>query len=302
MMDRLPEYLRQSLCRQYGDETAEQIAQGMAEKRRTSLRVNTLKSDAGTVAEQLTAAGIAFEKAPFSEDAFLLTEAREKDIWALPMYEKGEVYLQSLSSMLPPLALAPQPGTDILDMAAAPGGKTTQMAALTGNKANITACEINQIRADKMRYNLEKQGCGRVNVMVRDASKMEDFFRFDQILLDAPCSGSGTILLDNPQTYKAFSEKLVRNSAKIQLSLLKKALTILKPGQTMVYSTCSILKMENEDIVNNALRGAKAKVEPIDMPGIAELPLLPCAIPGALLVRPNEKYEGFFLCKIRKEK
>ena len=302
MMDRLPEYLRQSLCRQYGDEAAEQIAQGMAEKRRTSLRVNTLKSDAKTVAEQLTQAGIAFEKAPFSEDAFLLTEAREKDIWALPMYEKGEVYLQSLSSMLPPLALAPQPGTDILDMAAAPGGKTTQMAALTGNKANITACEINQIRADKMRYNLEKQGCGRVNVMVRDASKMEDFFRFDQILLDAPCSGSGTILLDNPQTYKAFSEKLVRNSARIQLSLLKKALTILKPGQTMVYSTCSILKMENEDIVNNALRGAKAHAEPIEMPGIEELPLLPCAIPGALLVRPNEKYEGFFLCKIRKEK
>ena len=117
MMDRLPDYLQQSLRKQYGDELAEQIAQGMAEKRRTSLRVNTLKSDAGTVAEQLTAAGIAFEKAPFSEDAFLLTEAREKDIWALPMYEKGEVYLQSLSSMLPPLALAPQPGTDILDMA-----------------------------------------------------------------------------------------------------------------------------------------------------------------------------------------
>jgi len=302
MMDRLPEYLRQSLCRQYGDETAEQIAQGMAEKRRTSLRVNTLKSDAKTVAEQLTQAGIAFEKAPFSADAFLLTEAREKDIWTLPMYEKGEVYLQSLSSMLPPLALAPQAGTDILDMAAAPGGKTTQIAALTGNRANITACEINQIRADKMRYNLEKQGCGRVNVMVRDASKMEDFFRFDQILLDAPCSGSGTILLDNPQTYKAFSEKLVRNSARIQLSLLKKALTILKPEQTMVYSTCSILKTENEDIVNNALRAAKAHVEPIVMPGIEELPLLPCAIPGALLVRPNEKYEGFFLCKIRKEK
>ena len=302
MMDRLPEYLRQSLCRQYGDETAEQIAQGMAEKRRTSLRVNTLKSDAKTVAEQLTQAGIAFEKAPFSADAFLLTEAREKDIWALPMYEKGEVYLQSLSSMLPPLALAPQAGTDILDMAAAPGGKTTQIAALTGNKANITACEINQIRADKMRYNLEKQGCGRVNVMVRDASKMEDFFRFDQILLDAPCSGSGTILLDNPQTYKAFSEKLVRNSARIQLSLLKKALTILKPGQTMVYSTCSILKMENEDIVLQALRGAKAHVEPIEMPGLADLPLLPCAIPGALLVRPDAKYEGFYLCKIRKDK
>ena len=301
-MERLPEFLQQALRKQYGDEICAQIVTGMAAERKTSLRVNTLKSDCAAVAAALTAAGIAYEKAPFSEDAFLLNEAREKDIWALPMYENGEVYLQSFSSMLPPLALSPQPGTDILDMAAAPGGKTTQMAALTGNKANITACEIHQIRAEKLRYNLDKQGCGRVNVMVRDASKMEDFFRFDQILLDAPCSGSGTILLNNPQTYKAFSEKLVRNSAKIQLNMLKKALTILKAGQSMVYSTCSILKTENEDIVSAALRGVKAHVEPIELPGLEELPLLPCAIPGALLVRPDEKYEGFFLCKIRKEK
>ncbi|MBQ4552639.1 MAG: RsmB/NOP family class I SAM-dependent RNA methyltransferase [Clostridia bacterium] len=302
MTEKLPEYLRLSLQKQYGEECAEQIALGMAQERRTSLRVNTLKSDAEAVAQALALAGIAFEKVPFSPDAFLLEAGMEKEIWALPMYERGEVYLQSLSSMLPPLALDPKPGTDILDMAAAPGGKTTQMAALTGNKANITACEINQIRAEKMRYNLEKQGCGRVNVMVRDASKMEDFFRFDQILLDAPCSGSGTILLNNPQTCKAFSEKLVKNSARIQLNLLKKALTILKPGQTMVYSTCSILKMENEDIVSQALRGAKAHVEAIDLPGLAALPQLPCAIPGALLVRPDAKYEGFFLCKIRKDK
>lgn len=302
MTEKLPEFLQQALQKQYGDAVTAQIALGMAQERRTSLRVNTLKSDAKAVAQALEAANIDYDSVPFSADAFLLTKAREKDIWALPMYERGEIYLQSLSSMLPPLALDPQPGTDILDMAAAPGGKTTQMAALTGNKANITACEINQIRAEKMRYNLEKQGCGRVNVMVRDASKMEDFFRFDQILLDAPCSGSGTILLNNPQTYKAFSEKLVKNSARVQLNLLKKALTILKPGQTMVYSTCSILKTENEDVVLNALRGAKAHVEPIEMPELAELPLLPCAIPGALLVRPDEKYEGFFLCKIRKEK
>lgn len=302
MMERMPQFLQQALEKQYGAEAAEQIAAGMAQERRTSLRVNTLKSNAEAVAQTLTNVGIAYEKAPFSADAFLLEAGKEKEIWALPMYENGEIYLQSLSSMLPPLALDPKPGTDILDMAAAPGGKTTQIAALTGNKANITACEINQIRAEKMRYNLEKQGCGRVNVMVRDASKMEDFFRFDQILLDAPCSGSGTILLNNPQTYKAFSEKLVRNSARIQLNLLKKALTILKPGQTMVYSTCSILKMENEDVVLQALRGAKAHVEPIEMPGLADLPLLPCAIPGALLVRPDAKYEGFFLCKIRKDK
>lgn len=302
MSELLPVYLNQMLQQQYGEEKTAEIIAGMQKNRRTTLRVNRLKSTPEQIARALTDAGIAFERAPFSEDAFVLLEAREKDIWELPMYENGEVYLQSLSSMLPPLALDPQPGTDILDMAAAPGGKTTQIAAMTGNRASITACEINNIRAEKMRYNLEKQGATRVNVMVRDASKMEDFFRFDQILLDAPCSGSGTILLNNPQTYKAFSEKLVKNSARIQLNLLKKALTILKAGQTMVYSTCSILAMENEEIVKRALAGAKAQVEPIDLPGIEKLPLLPCSLPGALLVQPSEKYEGFFLCKIRKNK
>lgn len=302
MTEKLPAYLQQALIAQYGEEIAQEIACGMGEERRTSLRVNTLKSNAAAIAAVLQENGIAFEKAPFSDDAFLLTHSREKEIRALPAYECGEIYLQSLSSMLPPLALSPLPGTDILDMAAAPGGKTTQLAALTGNRANITACEINRIRAEKMQYNLEKQGCGRVNVMIRDASKMEDFFRFDQILLDAPCSGSGTILLNDPQSYKAFSEKLVLNSARLQLKLLKKALMMLKPGQTMVYSTCSILKTENEDVVKAALSGAKAHAEPIELPGIAQLPQLPCSIPGALLVRPDQSYEGFFLCKIRKEK
>ena len=134
-----------------------------------------------------------YSSAVTPEDAaFLLEGADERAVQALPLYERGEIYLQSLSSMLPPLALAPQEGADILDMAAAPGGKTAQMAAMTGNRANITACEINQIRAEKLKYNLEKQGATRVNIMVRDARKLEDFFRFDQILLDAPCSGRST--------------------------------------------------------------------------------------------------------------
>ena len=186
-------------------------------------------------------------------------------------------------------------------MAAAPGGKTAQMAAMTGNRANITACEINQIRAEKLKYNLEKQGATRVNIMVRDARKLEDFFRFDQILLDAPCSGSGTILLDEPASYRAFSEKLVRNSAVTQLALLKKALTILKRGGTMVYSTCSILNTENENVVRAALKGAHAHVEPIILPGMETLPLLPCTLEGALCVRPTAQYEGFFVARIRKD-
>ena len=208
------------------------------------------------------------------------------------------MYLQSLSSMLPPLALEPKAGADILDMAAAPGGKTAQMASMTGNRANITACEINRIRAEKLQYNLQKQGATRVNVMVRDARKLEVFFRFDQVLLDAPCSGSGTMLACDARTTRAFSEKLVRNSAATQLQMLKKALTMLKSGGTMVYSTCSILEMENENVVKAALKGVKAVIEPIQIP---DLPLLPASLPGAICVCPTDSYEGFFMAKIRKE-
>ena len=294
-------FLAQALTAQYGEAVAAQIEQGMGEQRITTLRANLLKTTPEDVASVLSAAGIAYTRWAAEDAAFLLEGADERAVQALPLYERGEIYLQSLSSMLPPLALAPQEGADILDMAAAPGGKTAQMAAMTGNRANITACEINQIRAEKLKYNLEKQGATRVNIMVRDARKLEDFFRFDQILLDAPCSGSGTILLDEPASYRAFSEKLVRNSAVTQLALLKKALTILKRGGTMVYSTCSILNTENENVVRAALKGAHAHVEPIILPGMETLPLLPCALEGALCVRPTAQDEGFFVARIRKD-
>ena len=296
----LPEFFLKSIEAQYGAETAARIVGGMRSARRVSLRANRLKTDPGAVAALLTENGIGFERLPWSEDAFLLTEAREDALRALPAYEKGEIYLQSLSSMLPPLALMPQAGKDILDMAAAPGGKTAQMAAMTGNWANITACEINKIRADRLQYNLRRQGASRVNVMVRDAAKLEDFFRFDQILLDAPCSGSGTLLETEPRGLSAFSEKLARNSAAVQLKLLRKALTLLKPGGAMVYSTCSILEIENEAVLRAAMKGFKAGIEPLSLPGIDRVPTLPASLPGALCVCPTAEYEGFFMARIRK--
>ena len=123
----------------------------------------------------------------------IIEGAREPEIQELPIYREGGIYLQSLSSMLPPLFLAPKAGESVLDMAAAPGGKTTQMAAMTGNQAQITACEKNKVRQKRLKYNLEKQGASGTYVMVEDARKLNDFFSFDRILLDAPCSGSGTV-------------------------------------------------------------------------------------------------------------
>jgi NOL1/NOP2/sun family putative RNA methylase len=216
------------------------------------------------------------------------------------MYKNGEIYLQSLSSMLPPIILNPKQGADILDMAAAPGGKTTQMSAITQNQAHITACELNKIRAERLKFNIEKQGASCVYVMVKDSRKIDDFFAFDQILLDAPCSGSGTLNSNDSNIKKYFTKNLIEKSTKSQIELLKKAIRILKPGGKLVYSTCSILQAENEEIVEKAIKGTDCKIVPIDFKGIEDIPVLPCKINGALCVSPNEFYEGFFIAKLQK--
>ena len=135
--------------------------------------------------------------------------------------------------------------------------------------------------------------------MREDAKRLDDFFSFDKILLDAPCSGSGTLNLFNQKDINSFSQELVKNSAKLQYELLKKALKILKPNHEMIYSTCSILPIENEDNVNKILKQYNCKIIPIQMDN---LPLLPSKIEGTILVCPNEYYEGFFIAKIKKNK
>ena len=295
----IPDFLKNRLAVQYGEETAQRILDGYTVRRRVSLRVNRLKTTPEAVKAALDAAGIGYETVLWSEDALLLTDADETAVRALPPYEEGQIYLQSLSSQLPPIALAPKAGYDILDMAAAPGGKTTQMAALTGGKSFITACEKDAVRAERLRYNLQKQGATRVSVLVTDARKLDVHLSYDAILLDAPCSGSGTLSEAHPNGIRAFSEALVRNSATLQATLLEKAVALLKPGHEMVYSTCSILKEENEEVVKRVQKAVE--ILPVELAGKEDLSLLPTAIPEAVCVCPNERYEGFFLVKLRKK-
>jgi len=297
--NKLPKFLIEELNKQYGEELTNKILSGYMETRVVSLRVNTLKATVEEVCEELSKNSIEFEKVSWSDVAIVIKNATEEDLQKLSIYENGEIYLQSLSSMLPPVIMKPKENTDILDMTAAPGGKTTQIAALTNNNANITACEMNNIRIEKLKYNIEKQGAKSVIVLQADSRNLSDYFAFDQILLDAPCSGSGTIRENEIGTYKNFSEKLVEKSTKSQLILLKKALKILKPGHEMIYSTCSILEKENENIVNKALKVVNAEIVPIE---IKDVPLLPTKIKGTLCVCPNKYYDGFFIAKIRKNK
>lgn len=308
----IPNFLRELLENQYGEELSKRIIQGYG-KRKTTLRVNTIKSNKEEVEKNLKLANIEFEEVGWNENALIIKAFKPEEksienpnganlkvfdinekIRSLKIYQDGKIYLQSLSSMLPPIVLEPNKNENILDMAAAPGGKTTEIAALAQNEVYITACEKNKIRLDRLKYNLEKQGAKSVTVMQEDARKLSDFFSFDKILLDAPCSGSGT-----ENVYKEkFTQELIQRSSKTQKELLLKASKILKKGGEIVYSTCSILKQENEDIIKNILNTKKFEIVPVELP--KEIETLPVEIDGTKCVLPNELFEGFFIAKLRK--
>lgn len=302
MNEKIPQFLYNKLINQYGNEITEEIINGYSKKRFVTLRVNTIKSTVENVTNILKENNITYNEVKWSKEALIIENANENDIRKLKIYENGEIYLQSLSSMIPPIILDAKAGENVLDMTAAPGGKTTQIAALSGNEALITACEKNKIRLEKLKYNIEKQGAKRINVMNIDARNLDEFFSFDKILLDAPCSGSGTIYLNDEKMENKFTEDLIKRSIKFQEELINKALKVLKIGEEMVYSTCSILQEENEQIIQKILNKGNAQIILIDKENLKGIPFLPTKIEGAICVKPTDLYEGFFVAKIKKVK
>lgn len=290
----IPDFFIKKLKEQYNENEVEKIKEGLQKRRNVTFRINTLKTNKEEIQTILKQEKIEYDEVSWNKDAIVLKNVTEQDIKKLEIYNEGKIYLQSLSSMLPVIILQPNEKENILDMTAAPGGKTTQIAAYTKNKAFITATEKNKIRLQRLEYNVKKQGVKNINIMQEDSRKLSDYFSFDRILLDAPCSGSGT---ENVFSEK-FTEELINRSIKTQEELLVKALSILKSGGEMVYSTCSILKDENENVLRKVLKKFNAEIVPIEK--IENIPCLPVIMDGTLCVCPSDLYEGFFVAKIRK--
>ena len=301
MIKNIPEFLKENLINQYKEEKFQEIVKGYSKNRKTTLRINTSKTSVENVKRILDNEKIKYNEVSWYPKALIIENVTEIDIKRLNIYEKGEIYLQSLSSMIPAIVLNPKAGENILDMAAAPGGKTTQMANLSNNKSMITACEKNKIRSERLKYNLEKQGANHVNIMIEDARKLSDFFSFDKILLDAPCSGSGTININDCKIQRYYTEELVKRSIKTQKELLMKASKIIKREGEIIYSTCSVLKEENEEVVEEVMKKADLELVKIDNSMFKGIPLLPTKLEGTLCIQPNELYEGFFVAKLKKK-
>ena len=305
---RLPKDFIDNLYETYSPLTVDKILSGMLGERNTTLRANNIKTTIQELMRNLKENNIKFERVEWYKDALVIKNAKEKQIESLEAYQKGLLYLQSLSSMIPPIILNPKPGEKVLDLTSAPGSKTTQMASMMENKGYILANELDKLRCERLKYNIEKQGAKIVEVINQRGEKVGENHReeFDKVLLDAPCSGEGRFLGNNVSTYRNWSARNVMQLAKLQKKLLKSAYEALKVNGIMVYSTCTLNKKENEKVLDWAINNLNLKLIDINidikgkMQGFNEN--LDKSIKKAIRILPTKKEEGFFIAKLRKER
>ena len=182
----------------------------------------------------------------------------------------GYYYIQEISSMMPALVLNPKESESIIDLAAAPGSKTTQIASMTNNKGVLIANEVSLGRISILSTNLQR--CGVTNTLVirqtgeslcKKLVKLN--IRFDKVLADVPCSGEGTIR-SSPKTVQMFSENLIKNLSNTQKYLATNALKVLKLGGDLIYSTCTHAPEENEAIISYLLDNFQVEIQKIELP------------------------------------
>lgn len=291
----------------YTEKVADKILYGMTKKRLTTLRVNTLKSNIDEIKKYLKDKNIEFENVYFYNDALIIKNEDEKYLRNLEIYKNGYIYIQSLSSMIPALVLNPTKKDKVLDLTAAPGSKTMQMAALMKNEGLILANEVDKIRLERLKYNIKMQGVKIAEVVNEDGRNIGKKYPcyFDKVLLDTPCSGEGRFLVTDEKTYKFWSNKEIEKLQTIQKELLKSASQALKEKGEIVYSTCTLNTKENEEIINWAIKNLRLEVIDIDLNLKDKISIytkgLDKSVKKALKILPNKIQEGFFIAKLKKK-
>lgn len=303
---RLPSDFIEGLYQTYSPGVADKILSGMIADRYLTLRVNTIKYDSQSLMSFFRKNNIKFDRVQWYNEGFVIKNARERDLERFDIYKQGCISFQSLSSMVPPIVLAPMPGERVLDLTAAPGSKTTQIAALMNNEGYILANELDKIRSEKLRAKVEVMGASMVEVVTGRGERIGDEYpeHFDRVLLDTPCSGEGRFILGDPSTTRYWSKKEVQKLSKIQKKLFDSANMALKKGGIMVYSTCTLNKEENEEVLDYAVSTLKMEILNIDLkingalPGFNEG--MSKTIDRAIRILPSKEMEGFFICKLRR--
>lgn len=256
--------------------------------------VNSLKIAPRELVERLSAKGIELKPFGFHENAFEITGIDKPG--SLDEFREGLFNLQDKAAMLAAIALAPKEGEKLLDMAAAPGTKTIQLATLANGKVKILAIEKDPLRAKSLFFNVRKFGLSEiVKVVVSNALRLDKENYFDGVLLDAPCSSEGLVRKDR-DALKNWSQRLVERKAKLQKKMIVKGFDALKEGGRIVYSTCTLSPEENEEVVKHLLSKRKnAVIEKFEAKGFRLREGIGCRI----LPQDNDSM-AFYFCRIKK--
>ena len=294
------------------DTWRESVLRSFEAAKKTSFRVNTLFTEPGEVLTELQELGVVPQALAWCANAFWVEpEARDLLTHSTAATE-GRIYIQGLSSILATLILDPQPGEWNLDLAAAPGGKSSHMVCRMKNQGKLSVVEPIRKRMYRLADNLKRMGSEISKTYLMDGRKAGQKVpdRFDRVMLDAPCSSEARMRLADPDSCKYWSLRKIREQSRKQTGLIASAFQALQPGGTMLYCTCSFAPEENEAVVNALLSqsGERAELLEIEMPfshwqpglqSFADQNFEP-AITHCRRILPNEHFDAFFMAKIRK--
>ena len=291
----LPSWLIQRWEKEWGRDKALAIFSALNETPCMTIRVNSLKTTKEDFMKQLADNGIEAEDIPGLKEGLTIRKGASQ--FFTHLLSSGEAYVQSASSMVPVHVLEPQAGETILDMCAAPGSKTTQMAEWMKNEGTIDAWDLYPHKISLIKKNAKKEGITIIHAGARDSSKPMPQVngKYDKILLDAPCSGLG-VLGHKAEIRWRRQEADLEAFPPLQQKLLTCAASYLKSGGTLVYSTCTLNRAENEDMIRWFL-SEHPEFEPVDF----TLSDTQTSEHGIMTLWPDEwDSDGFFVAKLKK--
>lgn len=281
---------------------------------RRSIRINTIFGTVDETTSSIKSKGWNLTPIPWCKEGFWIEHPERRDVGNLFEYHVGKIYVQEAASLIPPLVLNPQPGDIVLDLCASPGSKTTQLGMMMQNKGIIIANDYKGQRLQSLGINVQRSGLTNTVVTLMSGTRFSGLFSgllFDKILVDAPCSGTGTIR-KSLKTVTIWNASMITKLARQQKELIVAAFENLKEGGVLVYSTCSLEPEENEGVVEHLLQVfPSARLMPARVRGLkTSLPVMEFngqkfspQMKHVLRIWPQDNdTEGFFVAKIKKEK
>ena len=277
----MPEWIVKKLIEDNGLEKAKEICENSNLHPKVTIRINKLKNTKQELENKLKEKNIEFRETEYED--FLILE-KVKNLENMDLFKEGKFTIQDISAGLTAKILEPKEGEKVLDACSAPGGKTTYMAELMNNKGNIEAWDIHEHRTKLVIKNAERLGIRIINTNIKDATQYYEELndKFDKILLDVPCLGIG-VIKRKPDIKWQRKEEDIEEITKIQEKILENCSKYLKSGGDLVYSTCSILKDENENVINKFIKNNSQFVKKYEK-----------------TIFLSEKQDGFFICKLHK--